>query len=68
MKVRKAAAWAVVGAVLPLMADVASDPYSDAGVARSWLRGAGKLGVLGMIVWAFRVVQGDELAAEQAGE
>ena len=59
MKVKKLAAGAIVGAVLPIMTDVATEPYADRGPLQSWLWGAGKLAALGVIGWAFRTV-GDE--------
>jgi hypothetical protein len=56
---RKVAAGLIVAAVCPLMADVASDPYSDRSVAQSWLRGALILTVAGGLSWAV-----NELAAD----
>lgn len=51
-RVRKWAARAVITGFIPVMVDVASEPYARRGLARSWLHGAGKLAAAAVIGWA----------------
>ena len=55
-RIRKWAAWAIVGSVLPVLADVATDPYADRSVPRSWCYGVAKLAGVGLFGWALRMI------------
>lgn len=51
-RVRKWAAGAVLMGAVPVLVDVAVNPYAQRGVARSWLYGAGTLGAAAVLAWA----------------
>lgn len=58
--IKKAAAWSILAATMPIVVDVASDPYANRSVGASWLRGAAILSGAGIFAWAIRA------ASEQA--
>lgn len=58
-RVRKWAARAIVMGALPVLVDVASEPYARRGVARSWMHGAAKIGTAVTISWAAGELDGE---------
>lgn len=52
MNAKKIAAGAVLAVALPVVVDVAADPYADRGPVRSWCRGAVTLAAAVIMRWA----------------
>lgn len=52
MNAQKIAAGAVLAVALPIVVDIAADPYADRGPARSWCRGAVTLAAAVIMRWA----------------
>lgn len=63
MRVKRAAAWLILAAAVPVIADVSADPYSGRGLVRSWGHGAVAVVLAAVVAWAAA-----ELGAEDRAE
>lgn len=63
-KLAKPAAAAVLVITMPILVDIASEPYADRGPVRSWLTGVGKIAVALVLFWSADQFRPDDVSRE----